>query len=1301
MAPEAFYDPNTGDYVVFWASSMKNEDTYGDYPNGRPAGQYNVMYYATTRDFHTFSEPKVFIDDGFPTIDTTFIEHDDTLYRFTKSEVNFRVYYEKASHIFYDADGIEENGFQFDLIEGTRDGNRGLIGHQGNNEGQTVFKDIHEEKWYLFLDSWPYHVRWSDNLEDGQQFVDNLLPTSDYALPPGPRHGTVIPITRDEYDLVQEHYAIPGPTPVEEPVVRYSFNPNDVEGTTVKDVSGNGFDARLQGGATITTDDTIESSSGAVELDGDTGYVELPENLIQDLNLESMTMSTWVKVKGNQTNQRIFDFASDTGRIVNRNTMYLSTQGDSNQLEFAVITPFTEKFSNEQTPLANNYKYALNAQRLPINHWQHVAITIDGFDAVLYVNGEEVFRSSTYNVEPRMLMETTMNYLGKSRRDVHPHFNGLFDEFHIYNRALSSEEIIKLADEDVSIPIEEPESNLILHYDMANIDEVTVPDQTGSYDGQWVNRERGDWIQGNQAGAINFQGGDVQSYIELPEGIVDGLDSMTVSSLVNWKGDREAEWIFALGQDDQKYFFATPSRNSGDRSARIGLGITSWQNEAHANAITGPLTANDWKLVTAVMDGMEESLTLYIDGEEVASGSTNGYTLEEIANVSGPSGFIGRSFYSSDPYFGGMVADFRIYEGALSSDDVEKLSVESAAKVEDLKGFLVEHVANQIDFSDILANNLNEEEVMYSLSLPSEGAYGMTFTWESSDSTVITNEGIVIRPSYEEGDREVTLSLTVSDGIQSVEKSFTVKVLRLPSEYEALIDDARALYIHHIRDVRGHLTLPTSGENGSKMTWHSDNPEIISESGEVTRPAHGEGDQQVKLIATITKGEEMIMKGFLATVRELPKQEELEGYLFSYMKGEGRSDGEQIYFALSEGNDPLHYYDLNDDQPVITSQLGDQGVRDPFIIRAPEGDRFYMIATDLKIYGNWDWHRAQTNGSRSIMVWESNDLINWSEQRMVEVAPPEAGNTWAPEIFYDDEKGEYVIFWASKLYEDEAHRQTGATHNRMMYTTTRDFYSFSEPDIYIDRGYSIIDTTMIEHEGQIYRFSKDERNNSSQAPNGKYIFQEVGDSIFDSGFDMIREGVGRPDVGHTEGPIIFKSNKEEKWYLFVDEFGGRGYVPLESTDLDSGEWSVPSSYTFPENARHGSVLPITSSEYENLQTTLPRIQESNDVAITSIELDESDVTINVGEEALLHAHIYPDNATNQQVVWTSNDPAIVEINDEGEIVGIEAGTATITVTTVDGGLMAIAYVHVIEQSGEEPPPGGEEPPPGETSPQVR
>ncbi|MFD9328312.1 family 43 glycosylhydrolase [Streptomyces sp. NPDC060065] len=313
------------------------------------------------------------------------------------------------------------------------------------------------------------------------------------------------------------------------------------------------------------------------------------------------------------------------------------------------------------------------------------------------------------------------------------------------------------------------------------------------------------------------------------------------------------------------------------------------------------------------------------------------------------------------------------------------------------------------------------------------------------------------------------------------------------------------------------------------------------------------------------------------------------GYLFAYFTGEGTADGEQIRYALSRGNDPLHWRELNAGKPVLTSELGEKGLRDPFVIRSPEGDKFYLIATDLKMYrnssGSWDY--VQRHGSKSIMIWESTDLVHWTDQRLVKVSPDTAGNTWAPEAYWDESLGEYVVFWASKLYAEDDPDHTGSTYNKMLYATTKDFRTFSEPKVWDDPGYSVIDSTVIKDKGSYYRYTKDERDPTSSSPCSKFITGEKSTSLTDTSYDFVADCIGSGSIDRGEGPTVFKSNTEDKWYLFIDEYGGRGYVPFETTDLDSGDWTMSTDYQLPASPRHGTVMPVTQAEYDRLMAAYP------------------------------------------------------------------------------------------------------------------
>jgi uncharacterized protein (TIGR02145 family) len=98
--------------------------------------------------------------------------------------------------------------------------------------------------------------------------------------------------------------------------------------------------------------------------------------------------------------------------------------------------------------------------------------------------------------------------------------------------------------------------------------------------------------------------------------------------------------------------------------------------------------------------------------------------------------------------------------------------------------------------------------------------------------------------------------------------------------------------------------------------------------------------------------------------------------------------------------------------------------------------------------------------------------------------------------------------------------------------------------------------------------------------------------------------------------------------------------------------------------------------------------------VTHVILDKSNITLTVGDTAPLTATMYPTDAINQAVTWTSSHPAIVGVASAsshpavvGEICSVitakEVGTATITVITEDGRLMAHCIVTVISTGLEE------------------
>ena len=87
----------------------------------------------------------------------------------------------------------------------------------------------------------------------------------------------------------------------------------------------------------------------------------------------------------------------------------------------------------------------------------------------------------------------------------------------------------------------------------------------------------------------------------------------------------------------------------------------------------------------------------------------------------------------------------------------------------------------------------------------------------------------------------------------------------------------------------------------------------------------------------------------------------------------------------------------------------------------------------------------------------------------------------------------------------------------------------------------------------------------------------------------------------------------------------------------------------------------------NTSTTIP---------VTGVMVSDTTLDIEIEDTATLGYVITPQNATNQNVTWTSSDETVATVNN-GVISALKLGTSTITVTTVDGGFKATCVVTVV------------------------
>jgi hypothetical protein len=298
---------------------------------------------------------------------------------------------------------------------------------------------------------------------------------------------------------------------------------------------------------------------------------------------------------------------------------------------------------------------------------------------------------------------------------------------------------------------------------------------------------------------------------------------------------------------------------------------------------------------------------------------------------------------------------------------------------------------------------------------------------------------------------------------------------------------------------------------------------------------------------------------FSSSVLLAQEKSEEEVFLFSYFKGNG--DG--LHLAYS--TDGYHWKALKNDAVFLEPNAGkDKLMRDPCIIRGGDG-KFHMVWTV-----SWN--------EKGIGYASSNDLLNWSEQQFIPVMEhePDARNTWAPEITYDQQADEYMIYWATTikgLYPETQSQKDDAYNHRMYYTTTKDFKTFSDTKLLYEPGFNVIDATIVKEQDRFIMFLKDEtrepaRKNiriaESRKLNGPY------------------SQAGEPITGDywAEGPTTLRLGAD--WIVYFDKYTAHKMGAVQSNDLQ--HWKdISDQISFPEGMRHGSIFKVSRAEFEKLK----------------------------------------------------------------------------------------------------------------------
>ncbi len=325
--------------------------------------------------------------------------------------------------------------------------------------------------------------------------------------------------------------------------------------------------------------------------------------------------------------------------------------------------------------------------------------------------------------------------------------------------------------------------------------------------------------------------------------------------------------------------------------------------------------------------------------------------------------------------------------------------------------------------------------------------------------------------------------------------------------------------------------------------------------------------------------------------------DELSAYLFTYFTGNGPGE-EAIRFAVSL--DGYNYRALNNNEPILDSKeiSTSGGVRDPHILRGADG-WFYMVVTDLYV-PDMGWKNY------AMVLLKSKDLITWesSKVNIPESFPEEFGDVWrvwAPQTFYDETTGKYMIYFSMKQGDDPD----------IIY------YAFANEDFtgleaapkqlfYSPTNNAAIDGDIILKDGKYHLFMKSEDGEPG-------IKLALSDQLTE-GYELVSDKRVDCETHPVEGSGIFKRINSDEYILMYDVYTSGRYQFTKSTDLQNFS-VIDEAISMNFHPRHGTVMPITGKELKRLISQWGRFDDLL-IEAQSASLKKQNVVINGNEKTI-------------------------------------------------------------------------------------
>lgn len=497
------------------------------------------------------------------------------------------------------------------------------------------------------------------------------------------------------------------------PIGYWSFD--EGQGTTTydsgvtKQTTGSGNDGTLTNMSTSGTSTAwteFGKTGRAIKFDGNNDYIELANPTTFNFDAPA-TIGAWVKMNGDNSGSNILFSLGDK-----------DTSGQNEQ--YVIIGNYTGTWSDEVIGTVRNVggssQYNLAAREstgtnLFDNKWHYITVRYNGSEVSIYLDGEEqitTLASGTNNGSYGGLSNIDSAKIGVLDRPTdYGYFDGVIDEFKLYNYALTLDEIRQNYNQGKQIvlskskeEVQNSAEGLVGHWKMDESSWSGASNEIRDYSGREKHASRsGDasttsTAKYGRAGTFDGTG----DYVEINAALETGLNLRT-ETISYWFNPT------SVSPTSREYIYAVLSSVSGDGANpdlsthnRGGVWINSsnelmiarsswndaggWCQTTYNNGITIPnltIASDTWYFVTEVWDYPKGEVRLYINGEEYYY--DNGLN-KECGDLDDNYFWIGRHKGSSSyDDFTGQIDDIKIYNYARTSEQIMRDYTEGPSPV--------------------------------------------------------------------------------------------------------------------------------------------------------------------------------------------------------------------------------------------------------------------------------------------------------------------------------------------------------------------------------------------------------------------------------------------------------------------------------------------------------------------------------------------------------------------------------------------------------------------------------------------